>query len=76
MNVYHITAYCISFFFLQIKPFYTEDVYKRQVFTHHSKGFLKNTFYLFHNLVILSFYVLQHKIIPVSYTHLDVYKRQ
>ena len=33
------------------------------VFTHHSKGFFKNTFYLFHNLVILSFYVLQHKII-------------
>ena len=25
MNVYHITAYCISFFFLQIKPFSLND---------------------------------------------------
>lgn len=32
------------------------------VFTHHSQDFHYNTFYLFHNLVILSFYVLQHKI--------------
>ena len=27
------------------------------VFTHHSQDFHYNTFYLFHNLVILSFYV-------------------
>ena len=32
------------------------------VFTHLSQDFHHNTFYLFHNLVILSFYVLQHKI--------------
>ena len=39
---------------LQLSPYF--------VFTHHSQDFHHNTFYLFHNLVILSFYVLQHKI--------------
>mgnify|MGYP001516057811 len=31
MNVYHITAYCISFFFLQIKPFYTDVFYLQRL---------------------------------------------
>lgn len=38
------------------------------VIAHQTKSFSKNTFYLFHNVVILSFYVLQHKIRVFSST--------
>ena len=37
MNVYHITAYCISFFFLQIKPFYTDVFYLHSLWSYLHK---------------------------------------
>ena len=36
-RVYHITAYCISFFFLQIKPFYTDVFYLHSLWSYLHK---------------------------------------
>ena len=49
----------LSFLFILLNAYAPSSYF---VFTHHSQDFHYNTFYLFHNLVILSFYVLQHKI--------------
>ena len=45
-----------------------EDVYKRQA--------LQNEFSLDENIALARQFLLENFVIPVSYTHLDVYKRQ
>ena len=82
--MYSSQSYCISFFYLQIKPFYMEDVYKRQLFERQNKKVIHRT------AGYLQISMGNHKVTmfpqnsadshihvyPVSYTHLDVYQRQ